>query len=184
MAGAGVLAGLVLHTRLPDAGWRRLLGLSGMLLAALFGLFSKENAVVLPAAMLLYDLIFRLRRVAWPGYLAVAPALLTVWSVRRSVFSKLPPFDQPFVDNPLVGADFLTARLTAIKRLIKYVWLMVWPRSLACDYSYNQVPLATWGVGLVALAGVAVMLALVVALYRRNAPACFFGAFFFLAILP
>jgi protein O-mannosyl-transferase len=185
MAGAGVLAGLVLHTRLPDAGGRgRLLGLLGMLLAALFGLFSKENAVVLPAAMLLYDLVFRLRRVAWPGYLAVAPALLTVWWVRHSVFSKLPPFEHPFVDNPLSGADFLTARLTAVKVLIKYVWLLIWPRSLAWDYSYNQIPLATWGVGLAALAGAAVMLALTLWLYRRNAPACFFGAFFFLAILP
>jgi len=111
MAGLGVLAGLVLYTRLPDnAGWRRRLPwLVGMLLAALFGLFSKENAVVLPAAMLLYDLIFRLTRpspwrVALPGYLALAPALLALWWARHWVFSKLLPFDQTFVDNPLGGA--------------------------------------------------------------------------------
>src|SRR5206468_9016281 len=68
MAGMGVLAALVLHTRLDAvSGWRRIAGLFGMLLAALFGLFSKENAVVLPAAMLLYDLVFRGRRVALPG---------------------------------------------------------------------------------------------------------------------
>ncbi len=190
MAGMGVLAGLVLHARLPDVGlWRRLPWLLGMLLAALFGLFSKENAVVLPAAMLLYDLVFRLRRpFPWrssmPGYLAVAPALLTNWRVRHWVFSKLPPFDQPFVDNPLVGVDFLTARFTALKVVFKYIWLLLWPRSLSWDYSYNQIPLTTWGVGLTALAGVMALLALVVWLYRRHAPACFFGAFFFLALLP
>ena len=52
----------------------------------------------------------------------MAPALLITWCVRHWVFSKLPPFDQPFVDNPLVGADFLTARLTAMKVMIKYIW--------------------------------------------------------------
>jgi tetratricopeptide (TPR) repeat protein len=191
MAGMGVLAGLVLHTRLPDVpGWpRRLPYLPGMLLAALFGLFSKENAVVLPAAMLLYDLVFPLRRpVPWrsllSGYLAVGAALLTTFWVRHWVFSKLPPFEQPFVDNPLVGADFLTARLTALKVLLKYVWLLIWPQSLAWDYSYNQIPLAAWGAGLLALAGVTAMLTLAAWLYRRNPPACFFGAFFFLALLP
>src|SRR5437867_555507 len=78
MAGIGVLAGLILHTRLPDAGGRRQLPwLLGMLSAALFGLFSKENAVILPAGMLLYDLVFRLRhpfswRSSLSGYLVVA----------------------------------------------------------------------------------------------------------------
>ena len=76
------------------------------------------------------------------------------------------------------------ARLTALKVLLKYVWLLIWPRSLAWDYSYNQIPLATWGVGLAALAVVAAMLALTLWLYRRNAPSCFVGAFFFLALLP
>jgi hypothetical protein len=190
MAGMGVLAGLILHTRLPDAGGRRQLPwLLGMLSAALFGLFSKENAVILPAGMLIYDLVFRLRhpfswRSSLSGYLAVAPALLTTWWVRHGVFSKLPPFDQPFVDNPLVAADFLNARMTALKVMFKYVWLLLWPQSLSWDYSYNQIPPATWGVGLAALAGVATLLAVIVWLYRRHPPACFFGAFFFVALAP
>ena len=183
MAGMGVLAGLVLYTRGPDAGgWRHLFWLLGMLLAALFGLFSKENAVVLPALMILYDLVFRRSRLS--GYLPVAAALATTWWVRHAVFSKLPPFDQPFVDNPLVGADFLTARLTALKVLFKCVWLLIWPRALTWDYSYNQIPPATWAAGLAALAGVTGMLALVAWLYRRDRQACFFGAFFFLVLLP
>jgi protein O-mannosyl-transferase len=151
MAGMGALIGLVLYTRLPDVSWsRRFPSLLGIFFAALFGLFSKESAVVLPAAMLLYDLVFRIQhpfywRRSLSGYLAVAPALLTTWWFRHWVFSKLPTYDQPFVDNPLVGADFLTARLTAAKVIIKYIGLLLWPRSLSWDYSYNQVPLTTWG---------------------------------------
>jgi hypothetical protein len=190
MAGMGVLTGLVLHARLPDAGrWRRFPWLLGMFVAALFGLFSKESAVILPAAMLLYDLVFRLRRpFRWrsslSSYLAVAPAFLVNWWVRHWVFSTLPPFDQPFVDNPLVGADFLTARLTALRVMFKYISLLLWPRWLSWDYSYNQIPLTTWGMGLTTLAGVTALLAVVAWLYRKHAPACFFGAFFFVALLP
>jgi len=190
MSGMGVLIGLVLYARLPDVSWsRRLPWLLGIFLAALFGLLSKENAVVLPAAMVLYDLVFRrgrpfFWRSSLSGYLALIPALLMTWWVRHSVFSKLPPFDQPFVDNPLVGADFLTARLTAVKVIFHYIGLLLWPRSLSWDYSYNQIPLTTWGAGLPALIGMIVLLSLVVWLYHKHAPACFFGAFFFLALLP
>jgi protein O-mannosyl-transferase len=190
MSGMGVLIGLVLYTRLPDVRWsRRLPWLVGIFLAALFGMLSKENAVVLPAVMLLYDLVFRRERMnSWrslfSGYLAVIPALLTTFVVRHMVFSKLLPFDQPFVDNPMVGADFLTARLTALKVMFHYIGLLLWPRSLSWDYSYNQIPLTTWDVGLAALAGMIALLVLVAGLYRKHAPAFFFGAFFFLAILP
>src|SRR5262249_29289338 len=100
------------------------------------------------------------------------------------VLSKLPPFDQPFVDNPLVGADFLTARLTALKVLFKYIGLLMWPRSLSWDYSYNQVPLVSWGAGLAALAGVIALVALISSLRQTPPPTCFFGAFFFVALLP
>src|SRR5205085_6813820 len=157
--------------------------------AALFGLFSTENAVILPAAMLLYDITFRARRPfslrsVSAGYLAVASAMLTTWWLRDWVFSKLPPFEQPFVDNPLVGADFLTARLTALKVVSKYIWLLIWPQWLSWDYSYNQIPPATFGAGLAALTAVAVLLTLVVWLYRSHPQASFFGAFFFLALMP
>ncbi len=190
MAGMGVLAGLVLYAYLPDVGWRRLLPwLAGIFLAALFGLFSKENAVILPAAMFLYDLVFRRSRllpwqVSLSGYLAVVPALVTNLWVRHMVFSNLPPFDTPFVDNPLIGADFMTARLTALKVLFKQISLLLWPRSLTWDYSYNQIPLASWSIGLAALAGMIGLLTLIVWLFKRNAPACFFGAFFFLSLVP
>ena len=49
-----------------------------------------------------------------------------------------------FTDNPLVGADFWTARLTAVRVIGDYIGLLVWPSRLSADYSYNQIPLFTW----------------------------------------
>src|SRR5271157_5777261 len=57
LAGFGVLAGLLCHVHGGAASlWRKLLWLSGLALAATVGLFSKESAVVVLAAMVIYDL--------------------------------------------------------------------------------------------------------------------------------
>jgi tetratricopeptide (TPR) repeat protein len=104
--------------------------------------------------------------------------------VRHAVFSRLPSPDLPFLDNPLVGADFWTARLTAIGVVWRYVGLLVWPRRLSWDYSYDQISLATLPVGLAALGGVLGVVAILVWAYRRHPRVCFFGAFFFLALAP
>jgi len=73
-----------------------------MALAALFGLFSKENAIVLPVAMLLYDFssASASRAVLLPccraepadGLVGAALGLLQTAAFRAT-----------FVDNPLVG---------------------------------------------------------------------------------
>ena len=51
----------------------------------------------------------------------------------------------PFGDNPLVGAGFWTARLTAVKVIGRYFGLLLWPARLSFDYSYNENPLFGWG---------------------------------------
>jgi len=181
MAALGVLSALVLH-----AAPRRAFTLPAIFAAALFAFFSKESAVVLPAAMLLYDVLFRrrqLRSIA-PGYLAVAPALVIMAITRYWLFSRLPVRDLPFVDNPLSGADFLTARLTALQVLWRYIALLLWPRRLSWDYSYNQIPLATALGGLIALAGLVALLVTLTVLARRAPAVTFSGLFFFLALVP
>ena len=190
MAALGVLAALLLHVRLMDApGSRRVLGAAGIFAAALFGMLSKENAVVLPALMLIYDLVLRRERpITWrrvlPGYAAAISALMLMLIVRHAVLSRLPSPDLPFVDNPLVGAGFWTARLTATGVIWRYVGLLLWPRSLSWDYSYNQIPMATLVVGLASLSGIVLALAALAWLVRRHPAACFFGAFFLLALGP
>jgi tetratricopeptide (TPR) repeat protein len=63
----------------------------------------------------------------------------------------------------------------------KYLWLLVWPSDLSCDYSYNQIPVAG---GFAALAVCAAAAAIAIYCYRRRKVVCFFIAFFFAALAP
>jgi hypothetical protein len=188
LAGFGVLAGLLCHVHGGAAsGWRKLAWLSGLALATTAGLFSKESAVVVLAAMVIYDLAFRQTwRARAAGYLALAVPFLVFFYVRGQVLARLPAGLVPFGDNPLVDAGFWTARLTAIKVIGKYLWLLLWPSHLSCDYSYNQIPLFTWGDWKtpVALAACAALAAVAVVCYRRSKPVFFFIAFFFATLAP
>ena len=53
----------------------------------------------------------------------------------------------PFHKNPLVGAGFWQARMTAFKVIGRFLWLYIWPARLSADYSYNSVPLFQWSLG-------------------------------------
>ena len=172
MPAFGVLAGLLCHiyagpfSRPP----RRLARGTGR--RAVIGLFSKESAIVLLAAMVLYDLVFpgwRSRRL--PGMPPSGLALALFFAVRQSVLSKLPSGDIPFADNPLIAADFLDR---ALHRGQSDRQVPRAPRlaraNLSCDYSYNQIPLSTWS-DWPTWAAVAVCLALAAAAifcYRRR----------------
>ena len=177
MAALGVLGGLLLHARLSHPAW--------ILLAGLFGMFSKENAIVLPAAMLLYDLVTRrFGKWMWPAYGAALLSVAAFLGARLWLLAAWPEQDRPFVDNPLYAADFLTGRLTALNVIVRDLKLLLWPKLLSWDYSYNQIPLVTWREGLASLALVLALFGVSVWMYRRSAPACFFGVFFFLALFP
>ena len=188
LAGFGVLAGLLCHAKsVAASGWRKLAWLAALMLAAAIGMFSKENAVVLPAAMAIYDFTFGTGgwRGRWHGYLTAALPLGLFWYVRSRVVAGLAAAPVPFTDNPLVGADFWTARLAAVKVIGKYLWLLVWPRDLSCDYSYNQIALFGWGLGsFAALAVCAAAVAVAVYCYRRHKTVCFFIVFFFATLAP
>lgn len=192
LAAFGVLAGLICYARSSSAtGRRRLLWRAGLVLAQAIGLFSKENAAVLPAIMLLYD-------VTWAGR---APWRERVWSYTVLAL----PFTFFFIarsgihthmliefsENPLVRADVWTARLTAIKVVGKYVWLFFWPARLSPDYSYNAVPLFGWRLrnweDSKALITLAIGLTAVpFAFYwrRSHKRLFFFAVFFFVALSP
>ena len=190
----GVLAGFLCYVRATSASGRsRLAWLFGVMLATGIGAFSKESAVVVVAVIVIYDFTFR-RDLSWgrraPGYAAVALPLLVYFFIRDDVMSKLPATHFTFGDNPLIGADFWTSRLTAIKVLGKYLWLLVWPRHLSADYSYNQIPLFAWKFNLEDWKAIAALLAclaaaaIAVLCYRRRKTVFFFIAFFFAALAP
>jgi protein O-mannosyl-transferase len=194
LAGIGVLAGLLCYIHgAAAAGWRRAAWLAAMAAAVLLGCFSKESAVVVLPAAIIYDCAFA-ERASWRGRLAayavLAGAVAVFLAVRARILTQLP---QPIVgvtENPLVGADFLTSRLTAVGVVGKYLWLLVWPLRLSADYSYNQIPLFAWrftAEDAQTLAALAVCcgLAVLAIAWRLRQPALFFFiAFFFVALAP
>ena len=96
-----------------------------------------------------------------------------------------PANEVSFTDNPLTGADFWTARLTAIKIMGQELWQMIWPTHLSSDYSYPQIPLAHGALSdwiawfSVVLAAIGMIVA-----YRRSRPAFYFALIGLLAFLP
>ena len=194
LAAFGVLAGLLCHVCAADAsGRRRWAWLAGLAVAAAIGIFSKESAAVLPAVMVVYDLAFRRSsfRSLVPGYLALLAPFSIYFYARSQVLAGLPPMHISFTDNPLAGAGFWTARLTAVKIIGKYLWLLLWPFRLSCDYSYAQIPLfdgtvhswEDWKGVLGLLACVAAAGAAIYA-WRRRPLVSFLIAFFFITLAP
>jgi len=185
LAAFGVLAGLLCYIRSASAqGSRRITWLVAMVGCQTVGLFSKEGAIVLPALLLLYDLIWldlssRRRRSVAYAILAV-PITAFFWMRVQSHAHLL----VNFAENPLIAAGFWTARLTAIKVIGRFLWLFVWPASLSADYSYNAIPVA---VDAGALAALIASIALVFAALRlrdRSKPLWFGVIFFWIALAP
>ena len=194
IAAFGVLAGLICYIRgasAPEGRWAWLLALAA---AQGIGLFSKENAVVLPALILAYQFISPSR--VLPRWTAAAFAAL---AVPLALFFYLhhgsaPHIVIPFSENPLVNAGFWTARITAAEVIAKFLWLFVWPGRLSPDYSYNAIPAFSWVAnweGAKAVIAVAVFLGalafVLLRLTRRRSgdrTLVFFLAFFFVAAAP
>jgi tetratricopeptide (TPR) repeat protein len=190
LAALGVLAGLLCYVRSThSAGWRRVGWIGALAAAAAIGVFSKESGVVLLAVMIVYDLAFAAKvswRVRVAGYCAVLLPILEYLAMRSRVLAQVSSLLISFGDNPLQGAGFWTSRLTAVKVLGEYLWLLLWPARLSADYSYNQVPLSTrWDAGtiLALLVWVCVAAAALFS-YRRARPLFFCIAFFFVTIAP
>jgi len=198
LAAFGILMGLLCHVRATAlAGWRKAGWLILLTLSQTIGLFSKENSVVLPALMLSYDLIWS-ERAVWrqriPSYAVLVLPFAAFFGLRSQLHMHL---EVPFHKNPLVVADFWTARMTAFKVIGRFLWLFIWPVRLSADYSYNSVPLFQWSLTswedfqapialALSIAGIAFALPVGLGnkLRRENKPLCFFVLFFFIALAP
>lgn len=199
----GVLGGVLCYARSHvEAGARKAPWLLAVAGAALAGMFAHVGAVALVGWMAVLDATRprperpdpQQRSVFWDwmaGYLVWAVAALVWWGTRAAVTAEPIPREIQALDNPLVMADTWTAKLTALGVLWKYFQLLLWPMALSPDYSFNQIPLATWRftsweaiqplLGLVA----ACWLALVaVRFWRRNRPLVFGILAMMVALLP
>lgn len=122
-------------------------------LVLFFGaLLSKENALMLPLAMAAADIFLGQRdgnrptALLWvKRYAPFAGVIVFYLLFRHALYQRplVPGGAQvAFNDNPLAAAS-LSARIpTALKILGEYFRLLVWPRRLSADYSFNSIPVA------------------------------------------
>lgn len=193
LATVAILAGLLFYIHLAESeGPITARNAAALFLIAAAAAFSKETGATLLSLMLLWDLVFptgdwrAVARRRLPAYLAAAAAVGLLLFMRWSVLASVPWSRIPFLDNPMIGAGFWTAKLTAIKVIGMELWLLVYPMGLSFDRSFDQIVLDGWTDvrAWLAMAAVAGILAAVV-VRRRKDPLLFWAAGFFgLTLLP
>jgi protein O-mannosyl-transferase len=194
LAAAAVLSGFLIYLKsVESSGPRRYVWLLGLVAVTVIGMYSKESAVSILGVVIVYEITFwkdRKNRIAYVqgialGSAAIALPICVMLYQRAKVLAASQLATIPFPDNPLVGAHFLQARLTALAVIAKYLWLLIWPAKLSADYSYSQIPLTT-GTAREWIAWT-VVTAVVVTLLRqftKNRLYFFFGVFAFVAFIP
>jgi tetratricopeptide (TPR) repeat protein len=183
-------------------GWLVALGLTTGL-----GIFAKESAVMIAPCLLLYDWLWR-----WPkmgalplaerwrvaafefgvkGYLALVPAFVIFFVARQRLPDMLSVVGQSFMDNPIAHAGVFQGFMTAIAVIGRYIGLLVFPHTLSCDYSFNQISLygeaAHWWQDLYSWIslGVAAAIIWIAVRVRRKQPLATWGIlWFFVMMLP
>ena len=190
LAGFAILAGFLMFLQsLKSSGWRRIAWLAGLMITTMIGVFSKENAVTIIGVILIYLLVWRKEQKSIRGLLlgcaAVVPPILVMLYQRSVVIAHALPQPVSVLDNPIAGAGFLRGKLTAIAVMGKYVWLLLWPAKLSCDYSYAQIPLAHGGLrDWVAWIAIAVIAFAAIRQFNRKREWFFFPAVALIIFLP
>src|SRR5439155_21487217 len=169
---------------LEDASrWKLWLGLLGV--SACLGVGAKENAVMIVGFIALYDFLWR-----WPEkskigfmqfarpYVALIPSVVLIWSIRQWMSGRVPVLGEFFMDNPLIGAPPFQGFMTAMGVIGRYLQLLVFPRTLSSDYSFNQIPVQTEAFAVISVIAVAILI--VAALWLRQRQKLFSWGVFFL----
>ncbi|MBI4522543.1 MAG: tetratricopeptide repeat protein [Deltaproteobacteria bacterium] len=158
-------------------------------MAFALALFSKEQAMMLPVLLILYDLsVWKAGQKSihktWillarhTSYFLVLGVFLLARDAALQTGTIFDSRSVSFLDNPLAHVDSYTRILTAMKVAGKYLWLFVWPARLSADYSYNAIPLSTsvWEPGVTGgFAAWIALFALAVWSFFRNSRVTFFA---------
>lgn len=154
-------------------------------------MFTKESAITMLAAIPL--MLFFFTPAKWKEYLfivfilgiGIAIYFLTKSSVIADSIHK-GEFSASIVDNYFYDADLLTGWATAIMLLGKYLLMLFIPHPLACDYSYSQLPLVTFG-NVWTIISLLVYLALIIYVifnFKKKDPIVFGILFFIITMSP
>ena len=191
----GLLLSLVWHidsrtTPLPRPGLR-----VASLAAFSVSLLSKEQAMVLPLLIVLYDVAFRpgrapvrstaITRTAtrYAGYFILLGILILVRLQLMGPALFMGPNDVSFMDNPLAHFNGIQRLPGALFVANKYLLLFLWPSSLCADYSYNAlaIPSCLWEPAPLSMV-ILICISIVVAFwsFTKGKRLTFFAFFFFL----
>jgi Flp pilus assembly protein TadD len=192
------LLGFFAFLRYRDTRLKRFLGLAVM--AYLLSLSSKEMAATLPLLCFTYDLVWTGRptggralgwRRAWQSLQAVFqrdPVLYPAMGVLALLYILHFGFlYRPTVRLTYYGDSFALTMLTVARILVHYLKLLLFPRTLNADYSYDAFPITpslTHWPSLAALLFLALLVVLLVRLAPAHRLSSFGGAWFFLTLLP
>ena len=152
------------------------------------GVLAKENAVAIVVFVFVYEVIWQ--RLSWRSYAALAASVGLIVGIREWVSSSTFMFEEFFLDNPLVGAPPFQRFMTGMGLMGRYLKLLIWPRSLSPDYSFNQIPL--YGTGnsttdvsaWLSLLVIGLIVAAAVYGWKRHKIFSWGVLFFFTALLP
>jgi len=147
-------------------------------------LLSKEGAIAfLPVWFLL--LVQIKKKSSRDAFKNVLPLIITavVWLLIRSLVinSGSPVVEYTYADNSILAcSDWITQRLTAITILGKSLFHFFYPVGMSYDYSYPQIPCATFSsVEFWLSIGILSTLLTVAIHYFKRKPIISFGIFFF-----
>jgi Flp pilus assembly protein TadD len=181
---------------------QRVGALLATVLAFALALLSKESAVTLPAACLLYDWIARTRMPARPTPMALAGA---AWQGLREALSRhrliyLILFGMAIASSlhavlivqeserhEYWGGSFGLSLLTTARMFCHYLKLLILPTTLLHDYSFDTFPVTRTYADPASLLAVAALCGIVLALiwcWTTLPTVTFGGLWWFLALLP
>lgn len=114
----------------------------------ILALLSKENGITFLAIIPLFLFCFT-NKTRKQTLLLTVPFLVIVilyLSVRASLFHGVIIGDRnmDIMENQFYGIPFLQKSANVLYILGKYLLLLFFPHPLACDYSYNQIPIINW----------------------------------------
>jgi len=151
------------------------------LLCFALALLCKESAIGLLPLVLVGDYA-KGKRKSWARYAGIAVLTLlyvgALWKIQGGHFGAA---SVSVLDNPLTLLPARLRILNAVRIAWKYVGLLIFPATLSCDYSYDQITLyANWQHLLLPLLGALALFALwICSLAKRNAGLLLAGAIYF-----
>lgn len=157
---------------------------SASLIAALIGMFTKENIATLPLMILLYDLCFLQQgkgfkwRFVLPFLLLLPVVPISVAVARPVIFTDV----IKLLNNPLESSfGYLCTQLNV---LVTYLRLFLFPAGLNVDYEYPAAQVF-WGMPTLASFSILTFFFIMgIAAFSRHRLAAFGIFWFFLALLP